>query len=256
MSSCYHCKKTGKTFNCDACKQSLCKECAELTETEIRAFELKNRRMRFYCKKCDGAITLIPQLVALVNSLQTQINELKSNIKANTSNKITSEEEIFAEINDRLHRSKNVIVYNLSEFQSDDLNTRINKDKESVSNILNSMNLPLYEFKSIRLGTAKQNSKPRPLKLIFKNANEAMEVLKDRRKAPNDIKLNYDQTILQREKYKMVRQELQTRLSNGEQNLAIRYIRGEPKIISKSNKKIAIKITRCFIGALKDAVPV
>ena len=56
MSSYLQCKKKFKTFICDASRVPFCKECSNLAETDIKALVLKNRRMRFYCKKCGLSI--------------------------------------------------------------------------------------------------------------------------------------------------------------------------------------------------------
>lgn len=54
MSFCNKCKANVKNeiVTCDLCDTILCKACSQLTTTEMRALELKERTMRFFCKQC------------------------------------------------------------------------------------------------------------------------------------------------------------------------------------------------------------
>lgn len=40
-------------FSCDYCKIKYCKQCASLTSSEVKVLELKERILKFRCKKCD-----------------------------------------------------------------------------------------------------------------------------------------------------------------------------------------------------------
>lgn len=54
MPDCNKCKKCSKKYACcDQCKQLLCKNCANLQESEWRCVILIKRRMKFFCELCE-----------------------------------------------------------------------------------------------------------------------------------------------------------------------------------------------------------
>ena len=45
--------KTKETFNCDGCKKPICKQCGNLSSSEIKILKLQRGRvMKFHCPKC------------------------------------------------------------------------------------------------------------------------------------------------------------------------------------------------------------
>lgn len=50
----------------------------------------------------------------------------------------------------------------------------------------------------------------------------------------NNIYVSTDLTNSQRQEYGRAKEELSTRISQGENNLAIKYIKGIPKVVSKN----------------------
>lgn len=52
MSKCAICKIGDRVFSCDKCSKLVCDGCSDLTSTEVRCLELKNRSLIFYCKSC------------------------------------------------------------------------------------------------------------------------------------------------------------------------------------------------------------
>lgn len=61
MNSCHECRLNikGESVACDLCKMILCRTCSQITSTEIRALELKERVMRFYCTLCLQKIDVL-----------------------------------------------------------------------------------------------------------------------------------------------------------------------------------------------------
>jgi hypothetical protein len=217
MGICSLCEVNARCFPCDACKKSFCKECADLTETEVRAIELKNRRMRFFCKNC----VLIPKLSDMISPLQGQVNQLMLNQqKASPS---VNEESIINELQDRQNRSKNVIVYNVPESRSSVINQRIVHDNDQIANVINDLGVSVNVCKVIRLGKSTDKSKPRPIKLICKDSAEALDMLRNKKKCKSDIKIRNDLTKMQRDYMTKILKELSDRKSKGEVNLSLKY---------------------------------
>jgi TolA-binding protein len=145
MGICSLCEVNARCFPCDACKKSFCKECADLTETEVRAIELKNRIMRFFCKNCDDAIALVPKLSDMISQLQGQVNQLVLNQQK--ASPIINKESIINELQDRQNRSKNVIVYNVPESRSSVINQRIVHDNDQIANVINDLGVSVNVYK-------------------------------------------------------------------------------------------------------------
>lgn len=59
MSTCIKCNTAGSSSepltSCDRCEMSLCKSCASLTTTELRAIALQKRSISFFCSECREA---------------------------------------------------------------------------------------------------------------------------------------------------------------------------------------------------------
>lgn len=53
----------------------------------------------------------------------------------------------------------------------------------------------------------------------------------------NEIRITSDKTLKQREQFKNLRKQLSDRISSGEQNLTIKYIKSQPIIISTHSSK-------------------
>lgn len=84
-------KKNNELFICDGCSVGLCKNCGDLTSSEVKVMQLKERVMIFHCKKCKALDTLsllqsrikdksdiISSKEEIISILKTQIDELKS----------------------------------------------------------------------------------------------------------------------------------------------------------------------------------
>lgn len=81
MMECNNCKTNGDeqpVFACDGCKVFLCKACANLTASETKVMQLKERTMQFHCKDCLNSNT--------INLLLSALND--KNIIIESKNKI------------------------------------------------------------------------------------------------------------------------------------------------------------------------
>lgn len=190
-----------------------------------------------------------------IEKLEYEISELKKTVhnleqkeplnvegtdryeKKNSINE--NDTKIFSELQDRNNRSKNILMYNVPESSHNDTHLRIESDKAQVQDVLTKLNVSTDDFKVIRLGKRKlESNKPRPLKVIFTNTNTARQCLYSKKKLnDSNISVNADLTHLQREKIKKLREEYNDRLEQGEKDIIIKYIQGEPQIkkIKKTN---------------------
>lgn len=72
------------TFPCDLCKESYCQECIGLSSTEVRVLQLKNRILKFSCKKCQFSPiheSLSGELKNMETSLIQEIKNLYKDIR-------------------------------------------------------------------------------------------------------------------------------------------------------------------------------
>lgn len=134
-------------------------------------------------------------------------------------------------------RANNIIVYNLPENTNQDQS----QDHDKLNNMFNNiMAANISIFSCTRLGKYNENniSKPRPIKVILRSSLEAFTVLRSQAKLRSssdwtNIRCASDRTLQQREHMTSLRNELQRRRNNGEDNIIIKYVRGIPNIINK-----------------------
>jgi len=114
-----------------------------------------------------------------------------------------------------------------------------------VSNVIDSIITGgnIRPSKVIRLGIYDKNN-PRPIKALFSTPADVFEILKSKRKLlslqlPSTIGISTDRTLYQRNYMKKLRDELESRRTNGEIDLIIKYIRGTPTIATKDNRSNA-----------------
>ncbi|KAG8260446.1 hypothetical protein J6590_097228 [Homalodisca vitripennis] len=94
-------------------------------------------------------------------------------------------------------------------------------------------------LKFFRLGKASQD-RIRPIKLILPSESEAINLLKGFAKESSkfgylkEISLSNDKTPKEMDYFKNLRSTLAARISNGEQDLIIKFIKGIPKIVKKN----------------------
>ncbi|CAI6364507.1 unnamed protein product [Macrosiphum euphorbiae] len=139
-------------------------------------------------------------------------------------------ESVYSELMDRQSRARNIIFFNIQEFNSlpDQLT-----DTLTVDEILKSIDLKINPVSVRRLG--KQSNKPRPLLTTLPNSSDVFEVLRVKRKLLStanfkDIRIATDRTTQQRQFFTKIVSQLKQRNDNGEDNLFIRYINNVPTI--------------------------
>lgn len=241
---CVCCGKTSeehKMISCCACKDDYFHSCADLTATEVKSIRAK-KSLSWNCPRCAELGNNIQELKSLIISLQKEIENIKSiKLSAPVSPNTTLDfEEVIQEISERNSRKKNIILYGVPENISGNRDEKVIHDQQQITNVLNHL-LPEAEFEStpkpMRLGKLDVNkSTPRPIKITLPSESIAHELIHKahRLKTFNDIpnvKVSLDKTPRQQEHYRNLKKELERRITAGENNLRIKYIRGSPQIV-------------------------
>ncbi|CAG9821972.1 unnamed protein product [Phaedon cochleariae] len=160
-------------------------------------------------KRLEQRILKIEKLIETNKSVEKEVNEIEKYVESNHHAHFDSE-ALYMEVQDRAHRSKNIIIYDVQESQSEEYSVRISFDKQQCQKVLDSLNVQTEEFKVIRLG--RPSNKPRPLKVFFLYNNIALACLKNKRKLlsqQSPIRLSADLTPAQREYVEKLYQELE-----------------------------------------------
>ncbi|KAK7865961.1 hypothetical protein R5R35_012905 [Gryllus longicercus] len=233
--------ENGKFFECDSCKRYLHVICAELTASEVKCLELRKRVMSFFCVDCKSSMRSLPQLLAQFNKLSLLVDDLTKRLDAAESNqrvKSNDDDELAHEISERVLRKNNLIVYNVTEPNTGTIDERSLSDVNTV--LENFKKCCDFDSSSIvkvfRLGKFRDNIN-RPIKVIFSNAIIPLNILKNKNICANSVKIVNDLTLMQRNKLKSLRSELDV-LNKDSEIKTIRYIQGQPRIvdIKKGNK--------------------
>ncbi|KAJ3651514.1 hypothetical protein Zmor_017549 [Zophobas morio] len=254
---CLKCKtaiddKSDSFIKCDCCNRPIHSSCSELSAQELKCFALRSstRRLKYICATCEQGVQQIPKLIAMIDNLQAEIEELKKNINniipsaptnITTSNiPFIETEKIINELSERKKRECNLIIYNVIE-NCVSKDQQIVADTNLVHDLLNELNnteiLP-----PVRLGKfdITKSDRARPIKVKVTCPNDVdmivkkIRVLKSLEKWSH-INLSRDRTPMQINVFKAVKCDLEKRVANGENNLKIRYRNGIPSIVTLEN---------------------
>lgn len=138
------------------------------------------------------------------------------------------------EMIERIKRSYNIIVRNIPEVNDTEdaviIEKLVNEIEKSASNNITAIS---------RVGKVKKSAVPRPVKICFNNLNTPLNILKNKKViACNPVlkgfRISDDKSHEQLETLNRMRDELKSRIAGGEKNLTIRYMRGEPTIVSSA----------------------
>lgn len=241
--NCYECVKNlnaEDAVQCDGCKRHLCITCSGLTSSEMKVMGLKTKRtMLFLCPPCREGLFQVPILIKSVEQLRQEVVQLREKLTttvASESNVNSDASEILEEMAERERRSCNIVLGGVPESESTETAIRQDHDLKIVTEVItgNDMGVqPSDILKVVRLG--KKGDKSRLLKVIMKSRNSAVKVLKNRSKLSKPFFAFGDQTPKQRKELLTRREELNTRLADGETDLTIKFVKGVPKIIKVKN---------------------
>lgn len=181
------------------------------------------------------------------NMTEKKLDQIETKLQredASSSSTVNVREEIVSELNERGHRSKNIIISGVSEPNANNPSERREEDKTTVLKIINTIvrhTSNLEPERIYRLGKY-QSDKCRHLKVCFSSPDIVKSILKNKQNLKEEkIKIFSDQTPQQQEYMAMLKQRLENRIASGEDNLCIKYIRGVPKIIKQTPKNSSQK---------------
>jgi hypothetical protein len=186
----------------------------------------------------------LKQLVATMNATETRLEGLETDVKDLKTSSGQPEihmsyENVIAECRERNLRAKNIIIAGIPE--PDPASSDAEHDKREIEKITTAIfsNCPGPKH-YFRLGKIQEN-KQRLTKVCFTSEDTALNILRNQRNVKlNNIKIYSDQTPQQRKVLGNLQTELKQRISNGESNLRIGYVKGVPGIMNSQRKKIHV----------------
>uniref|UniRef100_A0A6P7GXR3 Uncharacterized protein LOC114347774 n=1 Tax=Diabrotica virgifera virgifera TaxID=50390 RepID=A0A6P7GXR3_DIAVI len=188
---------------------------------------------------------IISTCVADISDLRKENQSLNNNLKAlenkviklESKNVPTTSESVFQESYERLKRSENIIITDVPE--SNNTEDDISKASEILENVIPKNH---FQIKSAaRLGKIDLN-KPRVFRITLNSRDQVLSILKNKYKVPKDkyprVNIISDSTPQQLQLLSEVRNELTRRKDQGEENLTIKYVKGQPTIVIDGNPTI------------------
>lgn len=185
----------------------------------------------------DGILLAISNLREENAILKNELSNLHSKItileSSSNVNCTLSSEEVINEAQNRLVKSKNIIVFNILELPNESDNTSLSVAKEFMSDI--ALDLDIVQAK--RIGNARSGG--RPLLLKFNDANEPRLLLRNKSKLHSlekwkNVWVNADLTQYQQTQIKSLRDILRQKRADDDFNSIIKYVNGVPKIVPKN----------------------
>ena len=153
--------------------------------------------------------------------MQKDITKLQKQVKESSSIDV-----IDAEIQDRLQRSSNLIVYGV------DANV-VSSDSSKINSLLGKINnLNLINISCKRTGKHKDN-RPAPLLVKLNSKEDVIRVLKNKSLLPQGISVSSDKTKLQRDNLHSLYSEVDRHNNSNSNKKAVKFINGIPTIVSK-----------------------
>lgn len=147
-------------------------------------------------------------------------------------------EEMMRELKIRNEREKNVIIVGLPEHITSNIAEKISKDESAVLNITSAVAYDIPKpTKVFRIGKY-VSGKNRRIKVCYDTLGPAKQLLRNKDKIPENIKIFSDQTPTQQKYLHELKDELARRQKDGENNIIIKYINGTPTIVTSTPKNL------------------
>lgn len=249
MSGCGNCSQpvsnpTSTAVKCDGCRLFIHLACIGLTSDESqRITRNKSKCIKIFCNSCNAA-----DLKQLLATLTARIEALENTIKSSAGTPVAQSlepklmEEVVVEAQERIRRSRNVIVRGLSE-QTGSAMQRKEADIVAVGGIIGLISEggpAVTPLSVVRIGRAERARGPRPVKVVFSSEREARMILRGKNKivgkdGMRDVRLQDDKTPQELRYLENLRSELERRKGAGESNLTIKYVKHVPTIVVKSS---------------------
>lgn len=230
-----------KVVKCVLCNKHFFHQCVDLTVSEVRTIKSK-KSFSWTCSGCTDMGSTLNELKSIIISLKKEVAELKSTLgDKQFGNDTANFEEVVQEVSERQVRRKNLILFKVRDPENASSSSeRQEQDKLKVLSILSYL-MPDTNFANInpvRLGRFDPTkSSPRPIKIRLEDERLVHEVMRKARNLRNNnnfsgINISCDRTPRQIAHYKALKDELNRKTAEGNVNLAIKYVKGVPKIVS------------------------
>lgn len=221
--------------------ESINKLCQEVNAIKTQVYSISNN-MECLTIEQDKLKTDILKLSDKTVEVDTKIQIVEKDLSAfkssggQISTKPFSYNTLITECRERSNRAKNIIIVGIQEPKSENLAERVDHDKREVQKIISLIITDCPEpEKILRLGKYQQD-KVRLVKACFKSDETAKSILRNKSKViSTGFKIYADETPYQRATFLKLKKELEDRRTNGEMNLTIKYVKGEPTIVESKN---------------------
>lgn len=226
----------GKRWSCTTCGKSEIKDgppkVPKREEISLQDVMAKLIKME---EKYDKVLDIYNEQIQINQKLQVEINKLKEQIQelalkmGNEHNPL----EAVREIDDREGRKMNLMIFGCPESSEENGLSDTQEVNEIIQTLCPEDNITCK--KVIRIGKP-NTTKARPLRITLNSSKEVRSLFfkaKELKKNTkfSDYALGFDKTRREIEEYKALRQQMQERITSGEENLRIKYFRDVPKII-------------------------
>lgn len=228
-------------------------------EFRLAFAEIQNTQKQ--CKTlCASLNKMFGELKNSVDLLSSQLAEIRSENTVIKSDITTLQERVsslenasksdsllpnlLSEISEREKSLFNIVVHGLSESSENSPSSRANDDVKKLNEIIQPLSLSIpSNCNLLRLGRL-NNTKPRPLKVIFSSKEQAFSFVVDFNTAKRssgadnnlqNIQVSRDRTQLERQEIRRVYQDLDNRKKQGEAGITIRYRNGFPHIVKNNH---------------------
>lgn len=215
---------------------------AELS-SEINEVRQEINEVRKTQAECNTHLDSLDNGASVAASVSSEVDNKLASISTDVTNDCLSEME------DRIRRKKNVMVFGVPETDGGDSLSRKTKDGESIALLFKELsfsdNLEHVDWR--RVGKYTKNlGRFRPINIMFPTMNEAslllkifsqkrgtLTIFKDPKQKP--LLILPDQTVMQQRAYDKLKLELAERRSlEKDKKLKIIYVKGVPKIVAIS----------------------
>lgn len=233
-----------KLVECERCCEWVCQACAGLSDEAYDLIKNEEDVFHWYCQKCkrqalsevktgnlievkckamDAKIDrfkneledkLNKELIQVrdeMNYLKHSMEKMQKDMEKNSQSVESCKSEVamqsLEELRQREGRKTNILIYNITESNSENNDERKEYDKEVFHKICDAIEVQAEAQKILRVG-AKQNNKARPMKVILRNEEQQREILSSARKLGEQneelrkISIARDMTPLEREEMK------------------------------------------------------
>lgn len=202
-------------------------ETDKLDENSKVLLSILDKRFNKINNNISDALRHINDIQDRVADLENKFEVLEDKLQFNTEN-------IISELHDRQSREKNIIIYNLDD-SPNAASTDINVIQELFNKCSESLPFELNELLIQRLGNKFSRGKNRPLKITVPSVSNVHWIYSQKKfiVGNSKIAISGDLTKQQRDYRRSIIMELKSRISNGEKNILIKYVRGMPIIAPK-----------------------